>query len=428
MTYRKIAAKAWQRTELARVPAVASSLLVSVGAVFFLAGLGWIGRRDFFHDVLTFVGAYVAVTLVFFARSFFVVLTEAIRAPTSSPITAKVTIGASGEELPEARVYELDDIQAKCVRLVGAEDEEFPERMVEYSWAQKNYELPQEFQSEREEILARLQQDAREHKSPFYNGPCVRLESYHAKPLDSSEEKHLTLYVDPLQFYDQAVSHEFVDSMLKGKSPHKPSQFIDLHRLERGDISHIKLATVLGTVTTLCTADGVVLIAKRGIWLSTRRDHYSASVDEAVHREKDTINGKLNVFNTSLRGIEEEVSPELRKMLSEDAPHLLGISFGLDELHPKLLFSVFLPLPYEEMTEVMRRSPGRDFQEGHLISIPADENWAALRRALRREPWIEGGKACLIRATEFVDAQCRKRGETMLTAIKRLSKKSATVG
>jgi len=345
-------------------------------------------------------------------------------APKPRPhLDARMQIGNTGEYF-EGRLYDLGNLHALCVRLVGTGDEEFPKNTVKCIYRDRPYRLPPQFQSERESVIARLKQEAVSHKSPFYDGPCVRLESYHANPVDATERKHLTLEVAPLDWFDHSVSDVFVQKMLAGQTEYRPSDFLDLARLSNGTIDGNKLSCILCTISTIFTSDGYVLVAKRGSWLSVRRDSFSSSVDENVHREKDGADDSVDLFHTVLRGIEEEVSLRVRMCLTDDAPRLLGIGVGLDELHPTLLFSVFLPLSRESLMKLYRENLGRDFQESRLRAISIENDWAEVRQALTAQPWEEAGRASIMRAIEFVEAVARRGDETCLRTVQRLARES----
>lgn len=344
--------------------------------------------------------------------------------PEAPTIWTRVEIGKSGQFF-EGRLYERSGLRALCVRLVGAAEEEFTRGDLHCRYTDRSYQLPSEFRAERERIIEELKREAEESKSPFYDGPCVRLEAFHAELRDSAERKHLTLDLAPIGWHDYSVGDFFVQRMLAGKTIARLGDFINLANLSHGEIRGSRLSSILCTITTMFTSDGYILVARRGTWLSVRREYFSASVDENVHREKDMIGGSLDLFNTVLRGIDEEVTPSLRPLLSPAAPRLLGIGFGLDEFHPTLLFSIFLPQSCSEVVALARSNPGKDFPEGRLLPMRVEPAWAEVERALKAQPWEEAGKASVIRAMEFVEATAASRGESCLETIQRLGRESS---
>lgn len=117
-------------------------------------------------------------------------------------------------------------------------------------------------------------------------------------------------------------------------------------------------------------------------------------------------------FLTVLRGIHEELSPQILKSMAKSGKplinqvRLLGISFSLDDYHPNLLFMVKLPLTYEETVALCRKHPGTDYLEikgGNLLAIPTDRDSLELKKVLSSLGWVAAGKASIIRCVEFLD-------------------------
>ena len=118
-----------------------------------------------------------------------------------------------------------------------------------------------------------------------------------------------------------------------------------------------------------------------------------------------------------LRGIEEELSPELRDTVRPAAVLLLGVAFNLRNYHPDLLFAVFVPYTLDEVTEIVRQRPGKDWIEGkEILGVPVSRERAQQSGILSSTNWLPAGKASLLRTNEFLHGT-KKQSKVSLTEI-----------
>lgn len=106
-----------------------------------------------------------------------------------------------------------------------------------------------------------------------------------------------------------------------------------------------------------------------------------------------------------VRGIEEELSPEISSRLRPEDVVLLGTAYNLGEMGPGLLFLTRLPLSLEEVHAKCRETPGKDFSEGVQHWLPGDAEAREWLPMLSDENWDAVGKASVIRALEFLRYQ-----------------------
>jgi hypothetical protein len=146
-----------------------------------------------------------------------------------------------------------------------------------------------------------------------------------------------------------------------------------------------------------------------------------------MHRDFDQSlvrprRGTLPVpFRTAIRGLEEEISPELVRNLKLGALVLLGLAFNLRNLHPDLLFAAIVPFRKDEVFAMVEEHPGKDFIEATLLAVPAKLD-ATLEGVLSAGQWLAAGKACLIRTIEFLEATQRRRHLTLKALIERIAR------
>lgn len=303
---------------------------------------------------------------------------------------------------------------ATSIRLFGADDEFFPPQVVHIiPHPDVRYELPGKLLLNRDEIISRLIEESRQRGTMFYDGPNTRLLDYHLSPVDQTEQKHIYLHLGPVGWYDYSVCRWALDQAVKRRTTDEIQEYLDLDKIADSQIvRNNKLSNILCTATTLITSDRFILYSRRGQRVSSIPGRLTSSVAENIH---PVFDGSLQAtpddgfpapFKTVLRGIEEEISPKIARRVRKHrtSMFLLGLDFDLLNFQPDLLFVVFLPFCYEEVQEVCRQHPGKDFIEGHTQAVSISQNHDDLNELLSEPNWIPGGKASLIRALEFLDS------------------------
>jgi len=310
---------------------------------------------------------------------------------------------------------------AASIRLIGAADEWFPPECVKVTPSQDPYILPNECLAFRNEVIARLQAESSAHNRMFFDGPNTRLVDYTSTPVDNSEQKHLHLVLGPVGWYDYSVTHWYLDHLLAPPLDRgRLRKYVDLDDVaESGSIRTNAFTNILCTATTLVTADGFITYSKRSDRVSSQTKKYTSCIAENIHQEKDRsldagVDRLPAPFRTAIRGIEEEVSPQLADLVRANPRHLvlLGMDFDLESFHPDLLFLLAWPGQLQDIQRMVEENPGRDFVEGSMQAVRMRRS--EISQLLEEPMWIPGGKASVIRAVEFVSTlKMKYRGEPL---------------
>lgn len=310
------------------------------------------------------------------------------------------------------RLFHYFDVyHAKSIRLIGADDEYFTHNDLNFHYIDEDYILPSEFESEKDKITLKKIQESKEHNFMFFNGTNTRIIKFHATPVDDTEKKKLTLTLAPVKWNDFTVATEFIGRMLRGEDLESIERYVDLSKLSNsGDFMHSKLSNIIVTASTILTKDGKLLYTLRSERVSSDISRFTSAVAENIRPEYDGLmsgnhkNG-TPIFNAVLRGIKEELSPEIMKHISIRNIKLLGITFDLGLFHPDLLFLILIPLTYAQIVESCRKKPGKDFIEGQLRDLDfMDRNAAINVKLFEQSRWVQGGKASLFRSIEFLES------------------------
>jgi hypothetical protein len=221
------------------------------------------------------------------------------------------------EEEYEDYLYHYGATTAASVRLIGAADEWFPPEVVHVQPSSETYSLPDDFLATRDEVLGRLQEEADRHNRLFFDGPNTRLISYACSPVEATEQKHLTLVLGPIGWYDYSVAKWHLDIILNPLDRERLRRYVDLDEIaESGNLRNSALTNILCTAITFITADGYLTYSKRSDRVSAQALKYTSCVAENIHQDKDRslqqVPGELPApYRAAIRGIEEEVSPQL---------------------------------------------------------------------------------------------------------------------
>jgi hypothetical protein len=220
------------------------------------------------------------------------------------------------------------------------------------------------------------------------------------------------------------MTNSICNEILYGQPHERHLSFFGRNLVSEGYIGNVRFTNICDTMTVLLTTDGFVLFTQRGLTVSVTPGMYSA-ISENIHPEKDWSltdrDCNDSPFSAVRRGIEEEVSPELAKQIMPEAMLLLGLDFNLDFLHPDMLFAVAVPFTVDKVLSIAREFRGKDYFEGHLVPVLAKRDAPALDAFLSSDKWDLGGKACLVRAIQFIDAVEKKTSVPAPELIKELA-------
>ena len=340
-------------------------------------------------------------------------------------------------------IYHFNGGHASAIRMFGADDDFIPSSRLHIEYSHE----PLQIQPDLKEAAARFveSRNATLHKQgvPFFDGPNTRLVKWKASPATGArsalEEKEVYLTLGPVGWFDyEGLNGKFRE--LVGPNPllEVYEYYTGLSRiLSHQDLSKCRLSNIVGTATTLITTDGFVAYARRGERV-VRAGLRTSAVAENLNRYLDDadMDNPLSLFNpptlelnTALRadstyqpkgvphpiaavrrGLSEELSPEILRRVGNRLPLLTGICFDLVSAHPDLLFIYALPMTAAEIVDLCRKQPGKDYFEGRLNLLRADDQDTKTARTLQCSDWIPSGIASVLRALELLQALLNRSG------------------
>lgn len=322
--------------------------------------------------------------------------------------------------------YQWNSIRAQAVRLVGAQEENFPPERITVSFEQEPYLVPKELQLDRAEIIETAETRAKALDYALFNGACVRLAKYRASPRDPSEEKHLELTLGKTTWYDFIVANQrFNDpgTMQPLRPDLRITDFIDFETLSRErTVGSSQLTNILTVYVTATTSDGFLVYSKRTGRVASHQHQLMCAVSENIHPTKDAVMNSLapeSFFLTAARGISEELSPKLVPVEPSKEMYLLGLDFHLHGYHPGLLFYLPLAATREEVLKAYCESLGKDFHESILLFASLRDS-SQLNTVLSEPSWFSAGKACIIRTFEFMSSDEVACGQSLAQVASRL--------
>ena len=325
-------------------------------------------------------------------------------------------------------LYQWKSAVAHAVRLVGAQDQHFPLDRIAVSFDRQPYEVPARLQLERKKLLEAAKRKAREAGTDIWDGPCVRLCSYLASPVDESEQTHLQLTLGKITWFDYVVANQrFGDDDISKvlSKTYSVREFVDFERLvNKHDVSASQLSNILTPYLTATTSDGFLMWSKRSGFVGSHPHLSISATSENVHREKDGVwlEPVKALFKAAGRGIEEELSPSLAPPSPATDILLLGLEFHLQAYHPGLLFYLPLVETRAEVQKALREDRGIHYFEGRAQFVHLDD-LAALERLLGADNWIAPGKASAIRTLEYLTARGRSSSRSMAQSASELADK-----
>jgi hypothetical protein len=338
-------------------------------------------------------------------------------------------------QIAEKAVFSYPGGYASAVRLYGSGKAYVSPGRLSVKYEHRQYAPPQRLAEGAKKRVEHLVEDARAHNRSFFNGPCARLIGWHHNQEGAAESDTLELVLGPLSWFDFEGANGLLRDQLNRGTPTDWKEYVDLENVAQdGNIERCcKLSNLVGNAITIFTSDGKVGYQKRGQRQSSVPGQLTSSVAENINRYLDDSDPKkpqrlLNLAEQKTksgsrvdhlyrpkgiphplasvrRGLQEETSRDLLKHISPFGIKLTGLAFGLDCLHPDLLWIVLVDVSAERFKALRRDRPGTDIREGEIEFVPANFGAAATQEILARPEWVPAGKASLIRAIELIDAR-----------------------
>lgn len=293
------------------------------------------------------------------------------------------------------------------------------------------------------EVYARLAAQVKEAAAsvgrPYYNGPTARLlrisEEKTDQLPDGREQRRLILELAPLSWEEFTILNKNLDEPITpGGGATIRSEYADRRALFQNgpDLRWCDLSNMLSLAMIPITTDGFGLIQHRSRHgVSVDPGRLTSGIAENIHRYldeavPDNLGRALNPRTernrtdvdayyrptgvpspvlTALRGLKEEVSTELYRMLKDSLHRIkfLNLIFDLHGFHPMLTGIVELGLQRSEVERLLQEYPGRDHPEfTSMLFVPLDPSEKHASRLLRRPTdWVRGGLSAFISAIKF---------------------------
>ena len=244
-----------------------------------------------------------------------------------------------------------------------------------------------------------------------------------------AEENTLRLVLAPIGWHDFEATNALIhEEEGQGAAYEK---YIDMRTIQSGNMERgCRLSNILSNAVTIFTSDGKVGYQIRGRRQSTVAGLLTSSVDENIDRRKDDVDpkdpkkrlssgpysesdreGKSDYIPKGVphplaavdRGIADEVSPRLKEYVRTFAIKVTGVAFGLDLLHPELLWIALVDAPAQTVANLRIDRPGMEVDEGDIKFVPASFGNRITRAVLERPDWHPAGKASFVRAIELIE-------------------------
>lgn len=358
--------------------------------------------------------------------------------PTPLEESTALTLAEAEEAVFSTEMlYEYHGGRVSALRLYGRAEQCLAPQQIKVRYEDSNFLIPRALEVSGEERIRELTARRDRGEINFFDGPCARLlhwaePSYESFAQDGRD--HLELVLGPIGWYDvERTNGVLRNKLLKGERIDY-EHWISLSALaQHGKVEVSKLANLLDNAITVFTNDGQVGYQDRGEGQSVGAKQLSSCVAENLHRYFDdtkpgdplgvfhplppemklsdgpdnkecpSLQGELHPAAAVRRGITEETSYKMMDCVPDGGIKCTGLCFGLDALHPDLLWIVLVDLTAEQFIEKCRRESGRDRREGKIRFVPANFKDPETQRVLARPDWVAGGKASLVRAMELID-------------------------
>src|SRR5262249_13371439 len=218
------------------------------------------------------------------------------------------------------------------------------------------------------------QAEASEKNKLFFNGPNVRLIHWTDSPPGNGpgatlERNVLSLYLGPVGWYDFEGTNGLVaEKKLNPERAETYERWVRLSKMIHDfDVRHSRLSNILCNAITILTSDGQIGYGERRDRQSTVPHKLSCAVGETTNRYFDETDrrdpsrlinsvsysmrlsdgpdnnyiprvGRPHPVATVRRGLNEEASKHMTDHVLERGIKVTGLDFGLDVLHPFLLW------------------------------------------------------------------------------------------
>lgn len=372
---------------------------------------------------------------------------EQRRLESRSLVDAPPPAMSAVDRLCRDRLYYHLDGWARAIRLVGADTDLIPVDRLEVSYKDVPLVLPPELRQLRDQIVQERIATASSDGHIFFDGPNTRLMGWRVSPRDDDrvgrEESILYLTLGPVGWYDFEGLNGAFRAHPESRGPeHLYEYYVGLSSLlSDGRVERSKLSNIMDNAVALVTSDGYVGYQRRSRRVSLGVGAFTSTVAENTNRFLDDSlpYNPLSLYNRQgtlgdaptdykpkgvphpvaavLRGIESEISPDVRAWVDLKSMYVTGISFDLEGLHPSLLFVVLVGLSRRDVLSARRKTPGTEYIEGSLGFVPIQLEQDDTRTLFRQPNWIPSGQASLIRAIEAIQGVARERRVSPLQAI-----------
>jgi len=335
-------------------------------------------------------------------------------------------------------LYHTELTTIRAIRVFGADAEFVPASRVRVKYRANPYIRPVVLQARAEAYCASKERKCRESNIDFFDGPAAQLLRWQAGTRDArmtaAEPTELRLELGPVSWYDyEGCNAALAEDAASNQSFEFLNGLIGITSVvDSGDVSRNTLPNILDTAVTLVSKDEYVAYTTRGHQV-TFSGRLTSAVAENVNRYLDDTHGgnptKLvhsrlaryrsksrkdrnyepvgipHPLAAAIRGVEEELSPDLLRFVDASNLKVTGICFDLNVFHPTLLICLAVPLTAEQIEGMCRRRPGKDHRkEVRLSFVPASEDHPETKELLARDTWLPGGQASLFRALELLAA------------------------
>lgn len=271
----------------------------------------------------------------------------------------------------------------------------------------------------------------------YFNGPNTRLIRFsETSKQDTSgyEHKGIKFHLGPVSWEQYTVLNTNLDHVLRtGRTIRENYASIELLFANDRDLRWCRLSNILCVGMIPITSDGYGLIQERNPkGVSTEGNRYTSGIAENIHRYLDEVDlsnsdvrlhslalpadlvdmgidytyqpatGRtLNPYLTASRGLWEEVSEKLYRMVPLSAYKFLNLSFELEKFVPVLVGIVELGMPLKEVEQIILESPGKDHSEFLTITgVRLDPSNSVTHDILTRD-WVQGGLSAFLSSVHY---------------------------
>lgn len=338
------------------------------------------------------------------------------------------------EEFVWDRLYQFGGGYVSAIRLFGSATQFVTRERLHVAYTPEEFKISPDLAPGMKEWISAKRREAKKAGRTFFNGPNTCLIKWRDQVRDGAgaavERTQLELQVGPVGWFDFAWLNERLRGTLT--TPQICENYVGLsHIMRNGDVSKSKLANIFDCAVTVITTDGFVGYQVRSDRNASVPNQVTSAVAENINRYLDetTPDGKgllhpteyigdlrkapghtyrpsgvPHPFAAASRGIKAELSPSLVAHIRPNAIKLVGLSYGLDSFHPDALFVAAVDRTAEEVLQIWRRDPGKEWREGQLKFTRADFDDRTTQEILADASWVPGGKASFVRVIELVDS------------------------